>query len=260
VDGQGGETVIDPADVQRLMDVEWEVHVPGRAPFALHEEGRRCPSWVVASSLPVGRGRRFWSLRLRRTHGLLADVPIPCLVDPTGTDRIWIDWDEAYSVHQTAWDRMSAVERAVAERRGGIDAVAGRLVAPLRPRLDPRDAHLVDEAVAAEAAVAARERAEAERTARISGGPAELEHYVARHERITATGRPAPATVVSAAPTGGTAYGLPEWAIELDVTDGTEVRRVVHHEPMGRTRAPWTPGTRTTVRIDPDDPDQLTFA
>lgn len=61
-------------------------------------------------------------------------------------------------------------------------------------------------------------------------------------------------------PTGETTYGLPRWAIELDVTDGDVVRRVVHHEPMGRRKSPWKVGARTAVRIDPDDPDQVTFA
>lgn len=378
VDGEGGETVIDPADYQLLMDVEWEVHVPGRAPFPLREDGRRCPLWCDASSFLWGKGRRFWSVRLRETHGLLADVAVPCLVPPDRSDRIWVDWDEAYSAHLPAWDRMSAVERAVAERKGGIDAVAERVLSPFRPRLAAGDEHLVDEALAAEEARDARARAEGELVIRAmnmgfrppkaaehqallahvrwvlhlhevgrevpatvasiaptgrqlcrtpvyelhldvadagpdgagsgrrvvhhevmndafaarmaagtattvfvdpadpgrialdrpttdggprpTGGGAGIEGYLARHERITATGREATAMIVSAGPTGGTLHGLPEWAVELDVTDGVEVRRVVHHEPMGRPTAPWTPGTRTKVRIDPDDPDALTFA
>jgi hypothetical protein len=367
-----GESVIDLNELSTLLDAEWEVHVPGRAPYAVRDVGRKAPLWVDDSPPLVGKGKRFWSVRFRRTGGLVAEVGLPCLVDPGDPGRLWIDWDAGYDLHVTAWDRRAAVEQAVEQRRGGIDAVIGKVLSPLRPRLDPDDEHLVDAAIAADVARSPEAQAEApllhralnpsdtspdpaeheqlrthvRRTlhlhdtgreapttvvsvaptgahlcgtpeyelhldvddegtvrrvvhrevmgdawvgrtpagtrtlvcldpvdpsrialekpgrlaARISGGHPALAEHGRRHERITLTGRWASAVIVAAEATGGQLHGLPEWAIHLDVDDGGAVRRVVHREPLARTRSPWTPGRRTAVRIDPDDPDQVTFA
>lgn len=369
-----GESVIDVDDLSMVLDVEWEVHVPGREPYTVRDEGRTAPLWVATSAPIVGKGKRFWSVRLRQTRGLLAEVGVPCLVDPGDPTRLWLDWDAGYDLHVPAWDRSIAVDQAIENRRGGIDAVFGKVLSPLRPKLDPADEHLVEAALAADAARSPEGQAEApllhraldpladgderdpaeheqvraqvrstvrihqsgkevpativastptgrelcdtpeyelhidlddeggvrrvvhrevmgkrfatrmgtgtrilavvdpadpgrialempERLAsRMSHGFPNLAEYGRRHERITLHGRRADAVIVSAAATGGQIHGMPEWAIHLDVTDGGAVRRIVHHEPMGRARSPWTPGLRTAVRIDPDDPDQITFA
>jgi hypothetical protein len=372
--GDDGESVIGPSDLFLLLDAEWEVQIPGAGPYVVRDVGRRGPMWLD-ESLPVGgRGKRFWSVRLRRTGGLLAEVGVPCLVDPADRDHLWLDWDAAYDLHVPAWDRAQAVDHAIEQRRGGIDAAIGKVLSPLRPKLDPADQHLVDAAIAADVArspegqaqapllhralnplpdgVAAHaderseveaqvratahvhqvgrevpativaiaatgrtvcgtpeyelhvdiddetgvrrvvhrevmgdafagrmavgtrtlvcvDRADAQRIAleqpqplasRMAAGQPALAEYGRRHERITLHGRRADAVIVSAAATGGQMCGLPEWAIHLDVTDGGAVRRVVHHEPLARARSPWTPGLRTAVRIDPDDPEQVTFA
>lgn len=366
-----GESVIDVDDLSMLLDADWEVHVPGREPYVVRDVGRKAPLWVEASAPLGGKGKRAWSLRLRRTGGLLATVGVPCLVDPADPTRLWLDWDAAYDLHVPAWDRAQAVDHAIERHRGGIDAVIGKVLSPLRPTLDPADQHLVDAAIAADVARSPQAQAEApllhraldgdgphdpaehehvlaqvretvrihqagkevpatvvaigptgrtwcgtpehelhldlddaggvrrvvhhevmgaafatrmaagtrtlvvvdpadpgrialeqpERLAsRMSGGLPALAEYGRRVERITLHGRRADAVIVSAGATGGLLHGLPEWAIHLDVTDGGQVRRIVHHEPLARTTPPWTPGLRTTVRIDPDDPEQVTFA
>lgn len=372
--GEDGESVIDDSDRFLLLDAEWEVRIPGAEPYVVQDVGRRGPMWLD-ESLPIGgRGKRFWSVRLRRTGGLLAEVGVPCLVDPADRTGLWFDWDAGYDLHVPAWDRAQAVDHAIEQRRGGIDAVVGKVLSPLRPKLDPADQHLVDAAIEADHArspegqaqapllhraldpvpdgvppdpaeheeVLAQVRATArlhqtgrevpativaiaptgrvlcgtaehelhldvddeggvrrvvhrevmgarfaERMAigtrtlvcvdpadpgrialeqpqplasRMTAGQPALAEYGRRHERITLHGRRAEAVIVSAAATGGQRHGLPEWAIHLDVDDGGVVRRIVHHEPLARLTSPWTPGLRTAVRIDPDDPDEVTFA
>lgn len=370
---RGESSGLDPSEWILYMNVTWEVHVPGWAPYVVHESGRKAPQWVRESGLPlVGKGKRYFTARLRETRGLKEEVGVPVLVDPGDPQSIWVDWDAGYDMHVPAWDRELAVERAVEERKGGIDAIAGKIFSPFRPKLAAGDEHLVDAALAAEAERDGRARREgelmiramniglrppkAEEHARLQqhvrnvmrlhdegrdvpatvvaitptgeqlcrtpvyelhldvddGGaavrrvvhrevmndawagrmgagtpttvhldPADpdrlaldrpgdalseargfpaIEGYVERHERLTRTGRRAPAVIVAAGPTGGTLHGLPEWAVELDVDESGVVRRIVHHEPMGRKKSPWKLGTSTFVRIDPDDPDQLTFS
>lgn len=360
---RGESSGLDPSEWILYMDVTWEVHVPGWSPYLVQEGRRKVPQWVRESGLPlVGKGKRYFTARLRETRGLKEEVGVPVLVDPANPQEIWVDWDAGYDLHVPAWDRELAVERAVEERKGGIEALAGKVFSPLRPKLRAGDEHLVDAALAAEAERDAKARREGElmiramnirmrppkpeeharlrqhvrdvmrlhdegrevpatvvaitptgeqlcRTpvyelhldldeagvvrrvvhrevmndawaGRMAAGtpttvhldPADpyrlalgqeadaLEGYVDRHERLTRVGRRAPAVIVSAGPTGGTLHGLPEWAVELDVDDGGTVRRVVHHEPMGRKTSPWKIGMSTFVRISPDDPDELTFS
>lgn len=92
-----GESVIDSDSL--LMDVTWEVHVPGWAPY------------------PVQEVRRV----------------TPLVVDPRDPTELWVDWDAADDLHVPAWDRASAVARSVTQRKGGIDAIASKVVSPLRP-------------------------------------------------------------------------------------------------------------------------------
>lgn len=322
----------------------------------------------------LGKGKRYFTARLRETRGLKDEVGVPCLVSPKDPQDIWVDWDAGYDLHCPVWDRELAVERAVEERKGGIEAIAGKIFSPFRPGLDPADEGFVEEAIAKEQAITADEQrigalmvrainqggfftpdAEEHATVRsyarwadhlhrvgieapatvvsltptatklvrtpvyelhldvddtppgapprrvvhhevmgdgwalrmgagtattvhvdptdpnrialappdtgldATGGVPGFNGYVERHERLKRVGRKATATIVAAGPTGGTLYTLPEWAITLDVVDGGTVRRVVHHEPMGRKKSPWKVGMTTSVRIDPDDPDELTF-
>lgn len=255
-----------PNDLRLLMDVHWEVHVPGWPPYEMREVGRRVPLWVRPSSL-VGKGRRAWSVRLRETHGLLAEVGVPCLVDPRDHTRLWFDWDAAYALHVPAWDRASGVARGIDERKGGVDAVVGRIVSPFRARLDPRDAHHVDAAIAAEEAAVAQVHAEGSLYLRsVNLGflpPRPAEHQaVMDHLRwclhTFAHGTAAPATVVSITPSGRTLCRTPVYELHLDVEDGPSPRRIVHHEVMNDAwAARLAAGAHITVAVDPHDPGRL---
>jgi hypothetical protein len=260
------DEVPTPNDLRLLLDVHWEVHVPGWPPYEMREVGRRAPRWLQPSTF-VGKGRRVWSLRLRETHGLLAGVGVPCLVDPRDHTRLWFDWDAAYALHVPAWDRASGVARGIEERKGGIDAVVGKIVTPFRAPLDPRDAHHVDAAIAVEEARTRQVQAEGDLYLRaVNMGflpPKPSEHQaVMDHLRwclhTFAHGPAVPATVVSIAPSGRTLCRTPVYELHLDVADGPVPRRIVHHEVMNDAwAARLAAGTGITVSLDANDPHRL---
>ncbi len=263
-DGEG--SALDPSEWVLLMDATWEVHVPGWAPYEVQVAGRKVPQWVRSSSLG-GKGKRYWSVKLRETHGLQADVGVPCLVDPTDPRRVWFDWDAGYELHVPAWRRQSGIRTGIAERKGGIDGLLNRLN-PLRTRLDPRDDHHVDAAIAAEQAEWDRATAEGElliRALNLGFRPPkpEEQHQVMDHVRwclhTIEHGRRVPATVVAIAPTGGTICRTPVYELHHDVADdGGPPRRVVHHEVMNDAWAGrLVAGTAITVALAADDPNRL---
>ena len=178
-----GSSGVDEFAMHTRLDVRWEIHVDGREPYRF-DESRKAPTWVQPDQL-LGSGNRWYKLRARRTHGLMAEVGVPGYVDPQDPTQLWIDWDAAYEEHVPAWDRKSAVEREVARRRGPIDRLVNRVFEPLAPKLAPEDQHLVDAQLARDAEQEARDVEAAHRHMEQMGlGPApaaEQEEYARRN-------------------------------------------------------------------------------
>lgn len=81
------------------------MYVQGGEPYRF-VESRRAPVWVDRRH--VGAGKRWYSVRLKRTYGLMPEIGIPCLVDPNDSRRLWIDWDAGYDLHGPAGQAHTA--------------------------------------------------------------------------------------------------------------------------------------------------------
>ena len=64
---------------------------------------------------------------MKPSFGLMRDLGVPCLVNPSDPSEIWIDWDAAYKEHAPAWEREARVRGEVERRKGGIDGALARL-------------------------------------------------------------------------------------------------------------------------------------
>jgi hypothetical protein len=259
-DSSGGDALA----MHTRLQVQWEIHVDGRDPYRF-DESRKAPMWASPTEL-VGSGNRWYKLRARRTHGLLAQLGVPGYVDPQDPTRLWVDWDAAYEEHLPAWDRKSAVEREVARRRGPLDRVVNRISEPFAPKIAPEDQQLVEAQLARDAEREAREVEAAHQLAEKMGygpSPDEQQEYARRNEealRIYTHGREVEATVVALRDTGRTLIKIPLYEMQIDVHDGA-TRRIDHEQVMiARLAKRYAAGKRIKVRIDPDDENRLALA
>lgn len=253
------------------LDAVWEVQVTGREPYRFSDERRTAPNWCQPDTLS---GKRFYHWRLKGTHGLMPSVGVPIHVNPEDPHDLWIDWDAAYKEHVPAWEQKDRVDLAVARRRGAVDGLVHRVLAPFAGNsLKPGEETLVDEAIAAgkarEAERAERDRPRVEAELRKMGmGPvaadeqAEFARRTEEMKRIYEIGRHADATVVSNEDSGRKLGNIPMFLITLDIDDGGGVRRrlVYEHVWGPRVAKRYKPGKRVKVRIDPQDPDLITLA
>ena len=76
-DPEGGPGMIETSYHLR---VTWEVRVPGWEPYRV-DDRRTAPMWVGSHEMG-GQGKRWYSVKLRKSHGLLDGVEIPCHVNP----------------------------------------------------------------------------------------------------------------------------------------------------------------------------------
>lgn len=210
----------NPNDTKTAVDleVEWEVRVDGREPYRFFE-ARRAPVWV--DSRQLGAGKRWYSLRPRRSYGLMPEVGIPCLVDPNNPQGLWIDWDAGYDLHGPAWQAHTSG-------------------APARRAEVKEDRRREDEAVIA--------RAEA------SPQPPDVT-ALRDVQRIYALGVTGAATVMSAADTGRVVNGVPVWRFEVGLDGGRRVAfdQAVPPQSLKRYQA----GSGITVYLDPNDADAI---
>lgn len=259
-----GDTALE---LSQLLDVTWEVRREGRAPYTVEDSRRRAPTWTLPTQLG-GTGRRWYRLRLKRTYGLLPDVEVPCRVDPAEPGRLWIDWDAAYRNHEVAWDRRAALDRAVADQRGGLDKVAGRLSNPFGPAPTEADRVAAQRLLAEEAAELERQRAaavEATSGARWAGvdpdEKAAFDAMSADLDRIHQTGRRTTGRVVAVVPLDRKMVGVQVKRIELEIQDGPQPRRVALELPLQPAPARRVPvGKEVSVWVDPDDPERICIA
>lgn len=190
---------------------------------------------------------------------------MPCRVDPADPSRLWIDWDGAYRVHEVAWDDRSAMDRAVAERRGGFDGVMGRLANPFAPRVRPEDQHRVDAEVARRDEEARQEQAAATQAAAEStwGGVdtderARLDAMTADLVRIQETGRPARGRLLAIVPTDRTMVGVTVKRIDVEVHDTTPPRVVGLELPLQpAVERGLRIGADVEVWVDREDPTRI---
>ncbi len=208
--------------------------------------------WLSGAGL--GGGNRWYKVRLKPSYGLMKDLGVPCLVDPSDPSKIWIDWDAAYDEHVPAWEREARVRREVERRKGGIDGALARIGNPLVGKLRPEDEEHVQQAIANGSA---RERAIQEKYA---GDPAlaaearELERRMDDLARIVKDGRKTTGTVVERDDTGRTFSNVPVIVLTFDV----EGRRVVFEHIFGPRHAKhYTVGRTVEVWVDPANPDAI---
>lgn len=204
-EGEGGAPGVETSS---RLAITWEVRVPGQASYVVEDDERKVPTWTIGTQVG-GTGKRWYRVRLKRTYGLMPGVEVPCRVNPKDPRDLWIDWDAAYRNHEIAWDRKAALDRAVADQRGGFDKVVGRLANPFGAA--PTDADRAEAAavLAAEDAELARQWADATEAAAgatwagvDADEKAVFDAMAADLQRIHATGRRHDGRVVAVVPTG----------------------------------------------------------
>jgi hypothetical protein len=259
---------VNGIELSMRLDALWEVRVDGREPYRFREE-RAAPNWCDANT---HAGKRWYRLRVRETHGLMAPVGVPVHVNPSDPHDLWIDWDAAYDEHVEAWKRKDRVDLAVARRGGTAEGLIHRVMTPLAGNLKPGEEHLVDEAIA-DAKAREAERFERDRPRReaqlqkmglapvAAGEQAEHDRRTAEAKRIYEVGRPARATVISNEDSGRKLMNVPVILITLEIEDAGTVRTVVFEYVWGpRPAKRYKPGKRIEVRIDPQDPGAVALA
>lgn len=261
---QGGERVIQTS---ARLTVTWRVEIEGCEPYDVSEE-RTCPSWLLRQT--QGGGKRWYTVRVRPSFGLMAKVGVPCVVDPSEPTELWIDWDAAYQEHVPAWERHARIKRGVAQREGTYSSVMDRITNPLAGRLKEGEEVDVDRVIAEEAERAARtrehfiERAR-ERDAAKGITPAapgesdELRRQMDELTRIQQTGRRVRAKVVDRSETDRTFASVPVILLSFDLDEGDATpRRVVFEHHFGPRHAKhYKVGKEVDVWIDPRDPDVI---
>lgn len=234
-----------------IIDVLWRVHPDGGTPYEFREE-RRAPMWVKPGA--VAAGKRSFSFRVRPQHGLQAEVPIPCHVDPGDPHALWVDWDAAYELHQPVWERIARVEREVNRQRGGVDALLDRITNPFAGSARPEDAAYVEQARAVDREREAAYQAQVD-AAQHTPEQVELRRRMEVEQRIASEGRQCAAIVVSVTDTGRLLEGVvPIHELVLDIDDGGTVRRIVYEHTSGARHAKrYQVGKQITVAVDPED-------
>ncbi len=246
-DPQHSETIVDTIFV---LSVTWRVQIEGRDPYEL-EEVRHSPTWTRTG--PLGAGNRWYKVRVRPQYGLMPELGVPCLVDPSDRSQIWIDWDAAFDEHVPAWEREARVRRGVSDRANAYERVVERVINPFAGRLRDGEEELVEQRVEAEA-----ERVR-ELQAKFAPPPpdpvaaGEQGELMARIEelgRIQREGLKRRATVVAREDTGRTFANVPVILLTLELDDG---RRVVFEHVYGPRHAKhYKPDREIDVWIDAD--------
>jgi hypothetical protein len=239
-----------------ILDVQWRVHIDGRAPYDLPQRCVSSPLWTIEGDR---HGRRWFHPRLRATHGLLREIGVPCRVHPEQPDKLDIDWSAAYDEHEPAWDRMDAVAKGVAKRR---DGPLGKVLAPIEylrlPNYSTAEQSQIEREAAAEAA-------RIDRSVGIGLPPGDTNTLIAEGEEIQAEikerkrlrkhGIKGHADVLGIDPP--TQAGSWLYTLHLQVLDPRGGTRVVQLR-MGMNDAMVQQVRRkgrVSVRIDPDDPN-----
>lgn len=257
--GAEGET----DDFVATLEVQWRVHVDGRAPYDLPQRTITAPFWVIAGA---NRGRRWFNPRVRATHGLLREIGVPCRIHPEQSDKLDIDWSSAYDDHEPAWDRMDAVAKGVAQRR---DGPLGKLLAPLEymrlPKYTAAEQAEIDREAEAEAAridrtvgigVDSREQADVQT---LMAENQLIQAEMKERKRLRKHGIKGFADVLGI--DGPTQPGSWLYTLHLQVMDPRGGTRVVVHR-MGMNDAMVQQigrKGRVQVRIDPNDPDNVSL-
>jgi len=250
------------------LEAVWEIRLDGREAYRFHDVGRSAPLWCSDSG--ILHAKRWYKVRLKPSHGLMSDVPIPVHVNPHNREDIWVDWDAGYDAHVRAWELKDRIDLEKARRASVPEHVVHRVMNPFAGRLKAGEEVLVDEAIAVDRAIAAaqaerdRPRVEAQMAAMgfAPVGSDEQAEYRRRREemeRVSREGRPATATVVSNEPTGRTLANIPVIALILDISDGGPVRRLVYEHVWGPRHAKrFKPGKQVDIHVDRADPNVIT--
>jgi hypothetical protein len=234
------------------LTVLWRVEVPDRAPYELEEE-RSGPMWLDRGGL-VGSGNRWYKVRVRPSYGLMRDLGVPVLVNPSAASEIWIDWDAAYKEHVPAWEREARVRREVERRKGGIDGALARIGNPLVGKLRPEDEEHVQKAIEGNSARARQIQAMSAGDPALAAESAELMRRMDDLARIVRDGRKTTGTVVARDDTDRTFGNVPLIVLTFDV-DG---RRVVFEHIFGPRHAKhYTVGKTVEVWVDLDNLDAI---
>lgn len=263
-EGEGGAPGVETSN---RLAITWEVRVPGQAPYVVENDERKVPTWTVETQVG-GTGKRWYKVRLKRTYGLMPGVDVPCRVNPKDPQDLWIDWDAAYRNHEVAWDRKSALDRAVADQRGGFDKVVGRLANPFGASPTDEDRAEAAEILAAEEEGLARQWSDATEAA--AGATwagvdkdekAVFDAMAADLQRIHRTGRQVTGRVVAVVATGRTLVGVEVKRIEVEIQDLSGPRVVALELPLQKGPAKRVAvGNEVSVWVDLEDPDRICIA
>jgi hypothetical protein len=250
-------------DFAARLDVQWRIHIDGRAPYEFEEQGRHAPFWVEKGTR---QGRRWYTVRLRASHGLLREIGVPCRVHPDQPEKIDIDWSRAYDEHQPAWERMDAVGKGVTARTEGP---LGKLLAPIQfaglRKFTAQEQAQIDREVDAE--VARVEKAtggstDAHTAADVATLQAESQLIQAQQSEartIRKRGVQCYATVIDVS--GPSGPGSWFYTVRLEVHEPQGGSRVVEHR-QGLNYAMvkrLAPGSRQRIHVDSADPQRIAF-
>jgi hypothetical protein len=241
-----------PGEIETSLSltVTWRVEIAGRGPYELQEQ-RSGPMWLSSGGV-VGTGNRWYKVRVRPRYGLMQDVGVPCVVNPSDPSEILIDWDRAYDEHVPRWEREARVRREVTRRGGGIDAVLGKISNPLIGKLRPEDEPYVQAAMERQAR---REREfQPVKNPVLEAAGVEIKRRMDGLERISREGRKVSAVVVDRVESGRKLGTMPV----IDLVFELEGRHVPFEHVFGPRHAKrYTVGARVDVWVDRDDPTAI---